>query len=151
MDDFSALLRQLLKVFGATHPIRVGVGICGGFGAKVFWAIALAYLPDSPLFKVLNDSPTYYDCLVIVGLLMLPTAFGHKGAPENVALQIKTVEALLDAAKISPAHCRLIWHSLVQKYLAALEPDLRAAPNIQLIEEAKKNIAAESSAPKETG
>jgi hypothetical protein len=149
MDELSALLRNILKIFGTTHPIRVGVGICGGLAAKVIWAVALAYFPASPLFRVLNDFPAYYDCLVFVGILMLPTAFGYKGAPEAVAHQIRTVEALLDAAGFSAAQRRLVWHSLVQKYLGVLEPDLRSRKKIELVDEAKEAIASASSESRE--
>jgi hypothetical protein len=84
---------------------------------------------------------------MFAGLMMVPTTFGHRGAPESVAQQIKTIEALLDAAKYSPTQCRLIWHSLVQRYLGVIEPDLSADSKVQLIEEVKREIAAQYSEP----
>lgn len=150
MDDLSALSRQLLKLFGTTHPIRCSIGICAGFGAKLLLATALAYFPDSPAFKVLSDFPPYYYGLVFAAALMVPIAFGRNGAPEQISHQIKTIETLLNAAKFSPAECRFVWHSLVQKYLAAVEANLVGTPKIELVEETEKEISARSSEPRET-
>jgi hypothetical protein len=144
MDDISALLRQLLKVFGSTHPIRVGIGICLGFLIKIVWVLGVAYFPTSVLFKELNNLPVFYNCIVLVGLLMIPAAFGRRGAPEDASLQIRTIEALLDAGNFSSSHRRLIWHSLVQKYLEAVRPNLDKPLNIDLVEEARDTITAQS-------
>jgi hypothetical protein len=89
--------------------------------------------------------------LVFAAVLMAPIAFGRKGAPEEVVHQIKTIEVLLNAAKFSPAQCRIVWHSLVQKYLAALQPSMVGRPKIELVEAAKREIDAQSSEPSETG
>src|ERR1700730_8185688 len=100
MDNFTAAFWQVLqRTFGANYAIRASIGVCGGFGAKIIWGIGLAYFPDSPLFKVLNDYPTYYYSIVLAGLVMLPIAFGHRGMPEGASQNIKTIEALLNAAK----------------------------------------------------
>jgi hypothetical protein len=55
--------------------------------------------------------------------------------PEGASQNIKTIEALLNAAKFS----------LIQKYLEAVQPNFRTAPKIELTEIAKEEINAQIS------
>jgi hypothetical protein len=71
---------------------------------------------------------------------MLPIAFGHRGMPEGASQNIKTIEALLNAAKSTKAQRSYVWFSLIQKYLEAVQPNFRAAPKIELTEIAKEEI-----------
>ncbi len=136
------MFQVLLRSFGANYAIRV-IGLCSGFGAKILISIGFAYLPNSPLFKILNDYPTYYYSFVLASLLMLPVAFGHKGIPEGVAQNIKTIEALLEAAKSTKPQRTFVWLSLIQKYLEAVQPNFRAEPKIKLTELANEEINAQ--------
>jgi len=144
MDTATAMLRLVLKSFGMNYPIRFGVGVCSGFAAKIAIGVALAYYPESAVVRALDSFPVYYYCLVIVGVFMVPVAFGNKGAPEEVSQQVNTIELLLDAANSSSAQRKLVWNGLIQKYLAAVQPSLRSPEKIDLVEEARKEIGEQA-------
>jgi hypothetical protein len=140
MDQLSALLAQVLKIFGVNHPVRMGVGICLGGVLSVLWKVLFAYYPESPALKVLVDTPVIYDCLAVVAIFMIPVAFGNNGAAEEVSQQVKTIELLLQTAKLSPAQSRMIWHSLIKKYVDAVKPNVPAQGKIDIVDEARKEI-----------
>lgn len=151
MDDTSLVFRQLLKIFGGTHPVRVSTGVCCGFFVKILWAVGLAYVPDSPLFKTLNDFSVTYYCIAMAGLFMLPVAFGKGDAPEEVVHQVRTIEVLINAARLGKEQTQMIWRSLVYKYLEAAKPSLNRPVNFNLTEEAKKELAEHATDSTGTG
>jgi hypothetical protein len=86
----------------------------------------------------------------MVFLIMLPLAFGHRDAPERVGNEIKTIDALCDAANLSPPQRRLIYHSLIHKYLSQLRTDLLST-RIDLVKEAKSEVLAKPGSHEERG
>jgi len=141
MTDFSSvLLRQVLKIFGANHPVRIGIAICFGLCVKAVLKITLFISPQLVFVVALYELPVVYYILAFAGVFMIPIAFGRRGAPESVTQQIAAIEALLDAGEFSNAQRRLVFNGIVQKYLAAIPVELNDAPKIDIVHEAQKII-----------
>jgi hypothetical protein len=139
-DDDTAISRQILKILGTNHPVRVGLGFCGATLVKIGVKIGTQYY-DYAWLRVLDETPTWQIWIVIAGLLILPIVFGKGIAPEDVQTQINTVQALIDAAKLPKARAALVWNGLIEKYIRSMEVDLQKPKKIDLIAEAQNEIA----------
>jgi hypothetical protein len=140
VDLLSYLLTQLLKIIGVTHPIRVCTALALGTSSRFFWKLGMVVYPDSVIFKELYQLPTYYLCLFFVALFMLPIAFGNKGTPDEISHNIRAVDALVTAAKLSSAQRKMVWNSVISKYLEGIKPNLRPPGDLDIKSIAEKEI-----------
>src|SRR5205085_101968 len=101
-DYISALLRQLTDFFGASHPVRVGIGVCAGIVLHGVATILNAVFPEViGVTSAAGLNFIYYVAASLV-LVFIPVAFGGRGAPEDAVHTIRVIRALMDAANYSP-------------------------------------------------
>jgi len=66
--------------------------------------------------------------IIVTPLLFMPIIFGRRGALEQVAHHVDTLRLFIDQAKFSAAQRQLYWHSLIEKYIHAVQPRFDQAP-----------------------
>jgi hypothetical protein len=117
-------------MLGARHPMRLYVGVAIGTFIKMSVGVLASAYPDQMVWHALDaDSLTWY-LTIVTPLFFASLVFGHRGAPESVAQQVKTIELLMSHAGFTKAHAALIWKSLIDKYIKAMQPDLSRAPKL---------------------
>jgi hypothetical protein len=79
--------------------------------------------------------------LLITPLFFSTIIFRRSGAPESAIHQVNTVQLLIDKGGFTNAQRQLIWRSLIEKYLRAIEPDIsKEAKLSELIKESVEDI-----------
>jgi hypothetical protein len=140
-DGLSAFWRFLVTSLGTLFPVRLALGVAVGFGAKTGVHV-LAETTAEKSWVALDEFSSIWFILILTPWLFVPIIFGRKGAPESAVHHINTVELLIARSGLSPHQRTMIWRSLIEKYLNAVQPDLsRPSPALNaLLDDAKKDI-----------
>lgn len=137
----SFIVRTLLALVGANHPIRVGVAFGAGILTSIGANILSVSFPDSAAFLYLAHLNIMYFVAIWIAALFAPIVFGRHGAPESSVHQINTVHAIMERAEMSQANKLMFWRSFLEKYIIATRPDLSRKPDVEkLAEETKQEI-----------
>jgi hypothetical protein len=129
MNESSLILRLILRILGAHHPIRLAGGLAIAVIVKMLVGAVAAGWPH-PSLAYLGSYETWWYMIGCAPLLYLPLLIGKKGAPETVVHQINTVQALLDRAGLPRERQKLVWNALVSKYIEEAKPDLSRTPDL---------------------
>jgi hypothetical protein len=141
-DMASGFLRLMTGMLGAGYPMRLYVGVAIGTLIKMFVGVLAFVYPDQVVWHALDVFSLTWYLVIVIPLLFAPLAFGHKGAPESVAHQVKTIELLISQAGFTKVQAALIWKSLIDKYIKAMQPDLSRAPKLaDLYKETAKELS----------
>jgi hypothetical protein len=146
MNDASLFVRLVFRFLGAHHPIRLTLGIAIGVLLKMaVGAMAAAY--EHPSLTYLGTWATYWYMLGCAPLMYATLLIGKRGAPETVVHQINTVDALLDRSGLSQESKKLVWRSLVTKYVEEAKPDLSQTPNLKQLAELELQSSPQGPTP----
>lgn len=129
MNESSLLIRLVLRLLGAHHPIRLSVGIAIGVIAKM-GVTTMAATYQHPSLLALAGYPAWYYVIACAPLMYASLLVGKKGAPESIVHQINTVDALLDKSGLSATDKKFIWRSLINRYIEQAKPDLSGTPDV---------------------
>jgi hypothetical protein len=144
----SLMLRLIFRSLGAGHPIRLAVGVAFGIALKIAADVLSASYPESAALKTVAAYQSIWFIILCAPLVFVPIVFGKRSAPESAVHTINTIQALLDRAKLSRLGEQLFWRALLDKYVAAAKPDLRASPNMDdLFRETAKETLPNDAAP----
>lgn len=129
-NGIPSFLRLLTKGLGSGHPIRLLCGVSFGLFVKIVISVLLKVYPENPVWMALNEYPAVWYVLVIAPLLFIPVVFGREGALEAAILQINTLKLLITEGGFSETQERLIWRSVVERYVNGIQPDLSRSPSL---------------------
>ncbi|WP_146218078.1 hypothetical protein [Caulobacter sp. D5] len=114
MTDFVTLaLRFLFRVAGASNPIRFLFGIAFGIITDVLIGVIYVANPNSSIFRYLNELPLAIHILVVVPMVLIVPLLGKRGAPEGIAADINTIQALMDRADLPKYRQRQVWEGII--------------------------------------
>lgn len=138
--DLSGFWRYLVTSLGTLFPVRLALGIAIGFAIKTCIHV-LAETGADKSWVAFDEFNSIWYIVVVAPWLFVPIIFGRRGAPESTVHHINTVDLLIARSGLSPHQKSLIWRSLIEKYLNAVQPDLsRPSPALSaLLDEAKKD------------
>jgi hypothetical protein len=117
-------LRLLTRLVGADHPIRLGCGVSLGILLKLLLDGMAATFPDTAFIVRIADNQMIWFILACIPVVYWPLISGRRGAPEPVVHTINTIQAVLDRAKLTKVQEAMFWRALLDKYVAAAQPDL---------------------------
>jgi hypothetical protein len=143
--DISGLWRIITGAVGTNYPMRLGIGIAFACLSQTVVRVLARINPDVVVWQTLNDLGTIWYLIIITPLMFLTVVFGKRGAPEGAVQQINTIRALIAEGNFSSAQRVMIWRSLVEKYLNALQPDLSSAPRLKpMFDEVSKDFTPDA-------
>lgn len=139
--DLSSLWRMITSTFATNYPMRLAIGVALACFVQTVVHVLARTFPDDPALQALDEFATIWYLIIFTPLMYLPVILGKEGAPESVVTQINTIKALISEGDFGTVQRIMIWRSLTDKYLAALQPDLSRPPKLRdLYHEAANEI-----------
>jgi hypothetical protein len=122
--------------------MRLYFGVACGTLVKMAVTVLATTYAGQLVWQTLESFSLIWYLLVAIPLFFGPMAFGRKGAPESVAQQVNTIQLLMSQAGFSKAQAQLIWKSLIDKYIKAMQPDFSRGPKlVDLYRETAKELS----------
>jgi hypothetical protein len=150
-DQLTAAGRLVLSALGALFPVRLAVGLALGFLVKTIVHVA-ATIQEQVLWRTLDEYNSIWYVIIVAPLLFIPVIIRSHGVPEQALHHINTIDLMITRSGLTPAQAQMMWRSLIEKYLASVQPDLsHPAPALDtLFEDTKHELRNTTDPPPNT-
>jgi len=130
MNFSSGVIRIITSTLGANHPLRLGVAFALAAPLKMIVHALARFYAANAAWQALDEFSMIWYVLVAAALLFLPILVGRRGLSEEVNNQIETIAAMIEQAGMSGPQKKLLWTSLINKYLAETQPSISHRPSL---------------------
>jgi hypothetical protein len=130
-DQISALFRLFTGALGGNYPIRLAIAVGLSAAVKIFAHVMTVASPDVDLWAALNAINMLYYTMAFGAFVFIPVLSTRRGIPEAAFHQLNILEEMMERGNIPAAQRRMIWTSLIGKYLAGITPTFSTPPNLE--------------------